>query len=83
MLDAIEQMSLRSGSTIRPGGKLSKKREKSAYSQSATGNPDYEEDEDDDMDDDDMVDDEEDDEVGEGASTYKRDTSTIYNENVQ
>ena len=35
------------------------------------------------MDDDDMVDDEEDDEVGEGASTYKRDTSTIYNENVQ
>lgn len=53
-------MSLRSGSTSRPGGKSSKKRDKSAYSQSATGNPDYEEDEDEDeLDEDDMGDDEE------------------------
>jgi|SanBayMetagenome_1026888.scaffolds.fasta_scaffold319434_1 hypothetical protein len=80
MLDEMDQMSLRSGSTSRPGGKSSKKRDKSAYSQSATGNPDYEEDEDDDMDDDDMGDEEEDEDGGEGVSTYKRDTSTIYNE---
>ena len=59
MLDEMEQMSLRSGSTSRPGGKSSKKRDKSAYSQSATGNPDYEEDDEDDLDDDDdLVDDE-------------------------
>jgi hypothetical protein len=33
------------------------------------------------MDDDDLVDDEEDEDGGEGASTYRRDTSTVYNEN--
>ena len=32
MLDEMEQMSLRSGSTSRPGGKSSKKRDKSGYS---------------------------------------------------
>ena len=76
-------MSLRSGSTSRPGGKSSKKMEKSAYSQSATGNPDYEEDDEDDIDDDDLGEDEDDEDAGEGegASTYRRDTSTVYNEN--
>jgi hypothetical protein len=32
ILDEIDQMSLRSGSTSRPGGKINKKRDKSAYS---------------------------------------------------
>jgi hypothetical protein len=82
ILDEIDQMSLRSGSTSRPGGgKSNKKRDKSAYSQSVTGNPDFDEDEDDDLDDEELGDDDGDEDVGEGASTYKRDTSTVYNEN--
>lgn len=81
ILDGIDEMSLRSGSTSRPGGKAGKKRDKSAYSQSVTGGPDFDEDDDEELDDEDLGDEDGDDDGGEGASTYKRDTSTVYNEN--